>query len=439
MKKGVVALLILLAIVVLVSPAIVGRMAEQSMSENLEWAANQSGEVSVTSESFARGWFSSEGQHRIEIQDGDLLLAMESLLGPLAVDELPVLVVDTKLDHGLIPVSSMSRERGSLAPGLGSAVSRMSVELADGKVIKVPGTIYSDVGLAGELRSTYELESGSFEDGTTAATWSATNINIQTDPRTGEATMDGNVGSFSVGGTEETVSLEQLTFEGRQQPTKHGLMVGELAVEMTGLSVAAGGINSGSVETMSINARSELDGDDFNAVAAMSSVVRSVPEIGEVELDVVFNMAGADAAALGRVQQALESAGANPDPMSAFGQMERDVQELFASGFTFNFERLNITLPSGTIAASMLFEFAEEDPATFDWSTLLLSTNASIDLSIADPVVQILVQTEPNMAMAIGGGYLVKRGDVYELEARLKKGLLTVNGAPIPIPLGQVR
>ena len=251
--------------------------------------------------------------------------------------------------------------------------------------------------------------------------------------------MDGNVGSFSVGGTEETVSLEQLTFEGRQQPTKHGLMVGELAVEMTGLSVAAGGINSGSVETMSINARSELDGDDFNAVAAMSSVVRSVPEIGEVELDVVFNMAGADAAALGRVQQALESAGANPDPMSAFGQMERDVQELFASGFTFNFERLNITLPSGTIAASMLFEFAEEDPATFDWSTLLLSTNASIDLSIADPVVQILVQTEPNMAMAIGGGYLVKRGDVYELEARLKKGLLTVNGAPIPIPLGQVR
>ena len=132
-------------------------------------------------------------------------------------------------------------------------------------------------------------------------------------------------------------------------------------------------------------------------------------------------MAGADAAALGRVQQALESAGDNPDPTSAFGQVERDVKQLFASGFTFNFERLNITLPSGTVAASMLFEFAEEDPATFDWSTLLLSTNASIDLSIPDPVVQMLVQTEPNMAMAIGGGYLVKRGDVYELEARAQE------------------
>ena len=51
----------------------------------------------------------------------------------------------------------------------------------------------------------------------------------------------------------------------------------------------------------------------------------------------------------------------------------------------------------------------------------------------------MLVQAEPNIAMAIGAGYLVKTGDAYELEAQLKKGLLTVNGAPIPIPLGAVR
>ena len=112
MKKGFVAVLVLLAVVVLISPAIVGRMAEKSMFENLDWAARESGEVSVTSESFARGWFSSEGQHRIELRDGELLVAAEALIGPTEADELPVLVIDTKLDHGLIPVSSMSRERG---------------------------------------------------------------------------------------------------------------------------------------------------------------------------------------------------------------------------------------------------------------------------------------------------------------------------------------
>jgi hypothetical protein len=33
-------------------------------------------------------------------------------------------------------------------------------------------------------------------------------------------------------------------------------------------------------------------------------------------------------------------------------------------------------------------------------------------------------------------GYLKLSGDIYEMEARYKKGVLTVNGAPIPIPLG---
>jgi len=435
-KKGVVALLIILAIVVLVSPAIVGRMAEQSMSETLEWAARESGEVSVTTESFARGWFSSEGQHRVEMQDGDFLLAAESLLGPLAADELPVLVVDTKIDHGLIPVSSMSREKGSLAPGLGSAVSRLSIALPDGEVFEIPGTIYSEIGLVGELRSHYEVESGSFEEGGATATWGASNINIKTDPRTGEAAFDGNVGSLSFGGAADTLTLDQLTFEGQQQPTDLGLMVGDVAVEMAGLSVTEGGVYIGGIKSMSLNARSELDGDDFNALADLSSVLHEIPQFGEVALEVVFNVEGADAAALGRVQQGLERAGSGQNPMASFDVVEQDLQQLFAAGFTFNFERFDIKLPSGTVSSKFLFEFAEEDPATFDWTSLLLSTEASIDLSIPEPIVEMLAQIEPNFAMAIGAGYLVKRGEAYELEAQLKKGLLTVNGAPIPIPLG---
>ena len=133
-KKGIVVLLVFLAVVVLVSPAIVGRLAEQSMDENLNWAASESGDVKVTSERFARGWFSSEGQHRIELQDGDLLTALQALAGPISAGDLPVLIINTRLDHGLIPVTSMARDKGSLAPGLGSAVSTMQVELPDGEI-----------------------------------------------------------------------------------------------------------------------------------------------------------------------------------------------------------------------------------------------------------------------------------------------------------------
>ena len=125
MKKSVVAVLVLLAVVVLISPAIVGRLAENSIGENLNWAANESGEVTVTSEKFTRGWFSSEGQHRVELREGDLLTAIQALSGPVDAADLPVLVINTHIDHGLIPVTSMSRDKGSLAPGLGSAISTL--------------------------------------------------------------------------------------------------------------------------------------------------------------------------------------------------------------------------------------------------------------------------------------------------------------------------
>jgi len=433
-KKGVVALLIILAVVVLVSPAIVGRIAEESMSENLDWAARESGEVTVTTQSFTRGWFSSEGQHRIELQDGDLLASAEALMGPTAAYGLPVLIVNTKLDHGLIPVSSMSRENGSLAPGLGSAISTMSIELADGEVIELPGTIFSEIGLGGELHSLYELESGSHKDGDTTAKWDATSININTDPRSGEADFDGSVGSFFFGDTTDMVTLGELTFAGQQRPTKYGVAVGDVALEMEGLVITSAGNESGGVSSMSANARTELDGDEINAEAFVSAVVQAVPQYGEIAFDVAFNLEGADAEALGRVQQALETVRAEQDPISMFGPVEQDLKRLFASGFTFNFEQLDVALPMGTVTSKMLFEFGEEDPATFDWTTLLLSTEASIDLSIPDAIVQMMLQAEPNMAMAIGAGYLVKRGDAYELEAQLKKGLLTVNGAPIPLP-----
>ena len=64
--------------------------------------------------------------------------------------------------HGLIPLSSMGREGGSLEPGLGSAVSTLAVDSGTGEIVDLPGTIYSTVGLGGHLDSRYVLEAGVF-------------------------------------------------------------------------------------------------------------------------------------------------------------------------------------------------------------------------------------------------------------------------------------
>ena len=149
MKKGIVVLLVVVALIIIVSPGILGRLAEKSVDENLNWAANESGELVVSSQKFDRGWFSSEGQHRIELRDGALKDMLTAVSRQPDSNEFPVLVIDTHLDHGLIPLTSMGREKGSLAPGLGNSVSTLSVEFRDGSRFDVPGAIYSKAGLTG--------------------------------------------------------------------------------------------------------------------------------------------------------------------------------------------------------------------------------------------------------------------------------------------------
>jgi uncharacterized protein YdgA (DUF945 family) len=436
-KKGVVGVLVLLALVVLVSPAIVGRLAEKSMDENLNWAAQESGDVKVTSERFTRGWFSSEGTHRVELQDGDLKTMVMTFGEP--GDKLPVLIINTKLDHGLIPVSSMSRERGSLAPGLGSAVSTLQVEFADGETIDVPGIVYSKVGLGGELVSNYVLEPGSHTDGDATASWGSTDITLETNPTSGRAIFHGVVSSLSVGDGAEAVSLGSLSFDGDQAPTEFGIAVGDFSFELEGLAVTVDGSDAAGLRSMAVNATTALDGDDVNANATITMAMQDIPQFGEMSFDMSLELDGADAELLGRVQQTLESMGPTQDPMTAYAAVENDLLAMFAAGFEMNFERFDLTLPQGTVTSRMLFSFAERDPADFVWTSLLMSTEATIDLSIPEALVEMLLQVQPAAAMAIGGGYLVKNGDAYEMAAEMKKGLLTVNGAPIPIPLGQMR
>ena len=440
MKKGVVGILILLALVVLVSPAIVGRLAEKSMDENLNWAAQESGDVRVTSENFKRGWFSSEGQHRIELNEGDLKSAVLALTGTASIeDHLPVLVINTKLDHGLIPVSSMSREQGSLAPGLGSAVSTMRIEFGDGESVDIPGTIYSKVGLGGELLSNYILEAGSHQDNGELATWGPTDIKIKTNPRTGEASLKGTVGSFSVDDGNQVLSIGGLTFDGSQAPTDFGLTVGDMSLKLEGFQITVGGAPVGGMESMTIDASTALDGDAVNADATVSMLFKDLPQFGDAAFDMDVELAGADAQILGRLQRALEHAGGPQDPMAVYAAVEDDALQLFAAGFTMNFNRLDVRLPQGTMTSKMMFSFDERDPVDFAWTSLLMTTEATVDISIPEALVDMLAQAQPETAMAIGSGFLVKRGDAYVMNAEMKKGLLNVNGAPIPIPFGEVR
>jgi len=435
-KKGIVILLVVLALAIIVSPGIVGRLAEKSVDDNLNWAAAESGDLVVSSDSFDRGWFSSDGQHRVEIREGNLKAMLLGLGEPADDIDLPVLVINTHLDHGLFPVSSMAREKGSLMPGLGSAVSTLSVEFNNGDNVDIPGKIYSKIGLTGELQSSYVLEAGSREENGATATWGETQVDVTTNPSTGNVVFEGNVGSLSIADGGDLFAVDALTFSGRQAPTKFGFTVGDIKLELDTMSISSNGVQAGGLKRMSIDGNTHLSGDRLSARTFLEMQSQAIPQLGEFTVVADIKLDGADAGAIGALQKSLEAQGANPDPGQMFATVEDDLKRLLASGFELRFDQFDITLPMGTVMSKINFKVAEEDAATFEWTTLLLATEASADISVPQALVEMALQMNPQVGAAVGMGFLQKNGDVYEMKADYKKGLLTINGAPMPIPMG---
>ena len=436
MKKSVLALIFFAVLIIIVSPGIVGKFAENTVGENLNWAAQESGELVVTSEGFDRGWFSSEGQHRVEIANGSLRTAMTTAAGGGIDTELPVLLINTHIDHGLIPVSSLSREEGSLAPGLGSAVSTVAIEVGDGEQIDLPGAIYSKIGLTGDLDSHYVVEAGSKMVDGGEVTWQPSSINIKSNPKAASIRFEGDVGVMTFGNDQQTVSIDGLSFIGQQALSSYGFNVGNVELEVGAMTTDAGGMPAGGMQGLSINASSSVDDGVAAAAMRMEMKGQTIPGFGDISINADIGFSDLDATALGALTQKLEGLGDALDPDRIMMVADEEFKDLFAAGLGVSVQQLDVDLPMGTVEMKMTIDVPESDRVAFEWSSLLLDTVASLDVRVPEALVQLASSMNPQTGAIIGMGYLKKEGDVYIMDADLKQGLLTINGAPIPIPMG---
>ena len=435
MKKSIIALILVAVLVIIVSPGIIGGLAERSVDENLDWAARESGELVLTAGTFDRGWFSSEGQYRVELGKGQLRAALTAAAGEDAGD-VPVLLINTRLDHGLIPVSSMSRERGSFAPGLGSAVSTLAIEYDDGKIFDVPGTIYSTVGLTGNLDSRYILEAGSkiVEDG--EITWQPSTLNVLTIADKGQIEFDGNFGAMTFGDRQQLVSIDGATVRGKQKATQYGFNVGSLDLALGPMTVNASDMQIGGNQGIKVVASTSVNDGLTAADMHMEMNGQSIPQFGELSIVSDMKVSGVDAVALGALDRRIKESVDPANPGQAMAAAESELKDLVAAGLNIDVERFNFVLPMGTLETRLSIAVPKEDRASFEWTSLLLSTEAAFNVSIPETLVQMATSMDPQMGAVIGMGYLTKRGDSYVMDAAFKDGLLTINGAPIPVPLG---
>ncbi len=431
MKKGIVALLVILALVVFVSPALVGRLAEQSVETQLKWAADENREIVITSNRFDRGWFSSEGQHRVAIGNSPAGIMLKQDLGFDADEATPALIIDTRLDHGLIPVSSINREEGSLMPGLGRAVSTLSVETPDGKVTPLPGAIYSTVGLDGGMTSHYFLEAGSMND----MSWGPGDLKVKADARARDISIKGGFDSFSfLSEDDNTFALGTFDISSDMTMTDYGYSVGDIAFSIDTINITSSG-TSVSMGPINMDADTRLDGDRVNATTSMDFAMAGMPPIGDIAWAMDLTLTGLDAGAAGRLQRAIESAGDVGDPATLYSMVERDLFDIAARGFEMRFDKLDVTLPQGTLFTKMNFSLPESDRQSFTWPGALLALEADADIRIPVGLYEFATMMNPQANAMVAMGFLKKNGDNYEMLANYKKGLLTVNGAPVPIPI----
>lgn len=436
MKKGIVALLVVTALVVLISPGIVGRLAERSMDENLDWAAQENRDVSVSSVGFDRGWFSSEGQHRIDVRDGQVAALLLDLTDTESADSLPALIIDTRLDHGLIPVTSMTREKGTLVPGLGSAVSTVSIEFGDGESVALPGKIYTKVGLAGELTSNYVLDTGMHAGEEIDAAWGDVNVTVTTNPSTGDLGFDGAIDTLRLAGDEDTLRLGKVAFTGRQQPSRFGFSVGNIDIDVESLEHRRSpGGEPTVLGPLSVRSSSTVTGDRVSGHARIGLTGIPTPGMGDVGLDLDATLNDVDGHALGALTRTLENLDPDLEAGALFDEVRHDLERLLASGLELRLNRFDVSLPQGPMRSKMHFMLAATDTGAFNWTSILLALEATADLSIPAELVEFIVATNPQANAAIAMGILRQDGNVYTTAAAYRKGLLTVNGAPMPIPL----
>lgn len=437
MKKSIVILLVIAAIVVLLSPGIIGRIAEESVESNLQWAADDNEGFVVTAEHFDRGWFSSEGRHRIEIRDPGIRGALTTLAGREPGNGDPSLIIDTRIDHGLIPVTSVGRAEGSLTPGLGRGVSTLFIEFTDGQTVAVPGTIYSTIGLTGVLSANYIVEPGSLEADGGTASWGDTSIELSTDQKAESFVFDGTIESLDVSDAGDTLRLGRTTFSGVQRPSHFGISIGDFEMAAASVAVEEAGIETYRFGPVAVSGTSGIDGERIDGEFGMSIDALAVPGYGESGFDVALRFSDLDGASLGSMVRKLEDAGDEASPQELRLLLQDDLEALVAAGLELHVDRFDFDLPQGPVSLQMRFSVEESDSDDFDLSSVLMTLDAEADLTAGAGFVDHAMAMNPEAGAIIGMGYLRKNGDVYEMRAEYAKGLLTINGAPMPVPMGQ--
>ena len=385
----------LIVAMVLLTPGLVGRFAEQALSEHVELARRETQGITIRSEHHERRWFRSQSRQRVEIIDSELEARLRELLNLDADAQTPDLLIDTRIDHGPIPFTSLAHEHGSLVPGLARSVSSLSLDRGDADSMPLLARMTGTLGFGGTFGAVLRVEAGS------------TLV---------EGPIDGNAASWS------TIDL---TFDIGASGGGFELSIDSLEAENAGGRYALGPIEiAGSAET---------SGGRVDMRFRASLHIDEAPGVDASRIAIEAGLDGVDGARLARLREVVEAMASEADDAAAMAAMEREILAVLAAGLEFRLDRLDIEVPRGRTETRLSLTMASSDAVDYDWSSALEAMACDAELSVAEAAVEAAMQTNDSIIAAVGTGFLKKDGEVYRMRVKCSNGLMTVNGAPLPL------
>ena len=178
-----------------------------------------------------------------------------------------------------------------------------------------------------------------------------------------------------------------------------------------------------------------MDGDRLDAHMTVLLKNAQFADLGNAGITADIRIENADGRAIGNIKRALEGMQDGASYEADLLDVETNAQRLLTAGISLHIDQLDLSLPQGQLSMKMDFTLPATDASQFGWTSVLLAMDASADISVPVELMDLITTVNPQAHAAIAMGFLRRKGDTYEMQASIKKGLLTVNGAPMPLPV----
>lgn len=401
MRKLLIVIATLLIVVALAGPALTGRLVENAVSgEGNPLEASLPPWLEAVTHDYRRGWFNASSNLRLVVTDRQRAELFANVLGPGEFGDQPALTVVSRVAHGPLV--------GVLTPAAAQIDSLLFTENQEGQRVQLPLGARTTFGLTGNMRTEWALAEGGTltPRGGPTLTWTDANGDFEATSGGKAEAATVNIGSMSFGNGEQTFNDIALGYVMTRSDATTSLAADfAFDLEQVGSPVnrIAGSVGVDDVPTDALRNLTPL----FRDFAAMGPA--NLPALAE------------------RNEPLIRAALASPLPLrwrQVAGTEFGDIQV-----------RFDIDLPGNDAIGS-----------TVGGQALLagIAAATTIDGRIELPTAfaDAIGATDPGLyeqlTMLRGMGVLAPdpSGDVLTMVVDYSGGELTVNGAPVPTPLG---